>query len=160
MPYYMNCIRVLGHFKEVLHQGERACLLSMLAFIDVLPDACLVIFAMNFSIPSSNAATWRLPLHTLHVCHAADNLCLKIGDEFPDEKVLFMSDILCTAWHGTELGRVGKGDTVAIWGQGLVGLHTSRKCTAMHLFTQVPGSMLKKPPAPSGVIVGCSDKPA
>lgn len=30
----------------------------------------------------------------------------------------------------------------------------------MHLFTQVPGSMLKKPPAPSGVIVGCSDKPA
>ena len=61
---------------------------------------------------------WRLPLHTLHVCHAADNLCLKIGDEFPDEKVLFMSDILCTAWHGTELGRVGKGDTVAIWGQG------------------------------------------
>ncbi len=42
----------------------------------------------------------------------------------------------------------------------LVGLHTSRKCTAMQLFTQVPGSMLKKPPAPSGVIVGCSDKPA
>ena len=52
------------------------------------------------------------------VCHAADNLLLKIEDNFPDEKVLFLSDILCTAWHGTELGHVGKGDTVAIWGQG------------------------------------------
>jgi threonine dehydrogenase-like Zn-dependent dehydrogenase len=58
----------------------------------------------------------------------ADNLCLKIGDEFRDEKVLFMSDILCTAWHGTELGRVGKGDTVAIWGQGPVGLLTAKLC--------------------------------
>ncbi len=42
----------------------------------------------------------------------------------------------------------------------LVGLHASWKCTAMHLFT--PGTMFhaEKPPAPSGVIVGCSDKPA
>ena len=119
MPYGMNCMRVLVHFKDVVHKGSGACLLSTVdSLIHVLTDAALVCFAMTFSIPSSNAATWRLPLHTLHVCHAADNLCLKIGDKFPDEKVLFMSDILCTAWHGTELGRVGKGDTVAIWGQG------------------------------------------
>ena len=99
---------------------------------------------MEISIPSSNAATWRLPLHTLHVCHAADNLCLKIGDEFPDEKVLFMSDILCTAWHGTELGRVGKGDTVAIWGQG-PGRFACFLEVHSHAFVlhQVPCSLLK-----------------
>jgi threonine dehydrogenase-like Zn-dependent dehydrogenase len=38
--------------------------------------------------------------------------------ELPDDKVLFLSDILPTAWHGCELASVGKGDVVAIWGAG------------------------------------------
>ena len=33
-------------------------------------------------------------------------------------RYLFLSDILCTGWHATELGQVGKGDIVAIWGAG------------------------------------------
>jgi threonine dehydrogenase-like Zn-dependent dehydrogenase len=33
-------------------------------------------------------------------------------------RYLFLTDILPTAWHGTELSEVGKGDTVAIWGAG------------------------------------------
>jgi len=52
----------------------------------------------------------------------ADLNCLKIPEGVPDEKVLFLSDILCTGWHGNELGAVSAGQVVAIWGAGPVGL--------------------------------------
>jgi threonine dehydrogenase-like Zn-dependent dehydrogenase len=35
-----------------------------------------------------------------------------------DEVYVFLSDILPTAWHANELGQVGEGDRVAIWGAG------------------------------------------
>lgn len=48
---------------------------------------------------------------------AADNNTLKVPDAatLPDDKVLFLSDILPTAWHANELAEVGTGDNVAIW---------------------------------------------
>lgn len=49
---------------------------------------------------------------------AADRNCLKVPAELDDEHVILLSDILPTAWHANELGRVGKGDNVAIWGCG------------------------------------------
>jgi threonine dehydrogenase-like Zn-dependent dehydrogenase len=49
---------------------------------------------------------------------AANVNCLKIPDDVPDDKVVLLSDILPTAWHANELGGVGKGDRVAIWGAG------------------------------------------
>jgi len=52
----------------------------------------------------------------------ADNNLLKIPDSLPDEKALFLSDIVCTGWHANELGEVSKGQTVAVWGCGPVGL--------------------------------------
>jgi threonine dehydrogenase-like Zn-dependent dehydrogenase len=52
----------------------------------------------------------------------ADNTCLRIQSNLPDEKVLFLSDICCTGYHGTELGAVSPGQVVAIWGCGPVGL--------------------------------------
>jgi threonine dehydrogenase-like Zn-dependent dehydrogenase len=54
----------------------------------------------------------------------ADINCLKLPpqSELPDDKVLFLSDILPTAWHGNELASVGQGDVVAIWGSGPVGI--------------------------------------
>jgi len=52
----------------------------------------------------------------------ADNNTLKVPEHLPDEKVLFLSDIVSTGWHANELGKVGKGDVVAIWGCGPVGL--------------------------------------
>jgi threonine dehydrogenase-like Zn-dependent dehydrogenase len=36
----------------------------------------------------------------------------------PDDSVILLSDILPTAWHANELGEVGPGDRVAIWGAG------------------------------------------
>jgi len=52
----------------------------------------------------------------------ADNNCLVIPANIPDEKVLLLSDTMCTGWHGNELGGVTAGQTVAIWGAGPVGL--------------------------------------
>lgn len=52
----------------------------------------------------------------------ADVNLLKVPDNLSDQKVVLLSDILCTAWHSTELGGVGEGDTVGIWGCGPVGL--------------------------------------
>lgn len=35
-----------------------------------------------------------------------------------DLDVLFLTDILPTAWHANEMGEVHEGDVVAIWGAG------------------------------------------
>jgi len=52
----------------------------------------------------------------------ADTNCLKVPITVPDEKCLFLSDILCTSWHANELGQVSKDQVVAVWGCGPVGL--------------------------------------
>lgn len=52
----------------------------------------------------------------------ADINLLKVPVDMPEEKVILLSDILPTAWHANELGEVGKGDNVAIWGAGPVGI--------------------------------------
>ena len=55
----------------------------------------------------------------------ADVNCLVVPKEdsnLTDEKLLFLSDILCTSWFGTELADVKQNDVVAIWGAGPVGL--------------------------------------
>jgi len=43
-------------------------------------------------------------------------------DSIPDEKVLFLSDILPTGWMAAENCEIEPGDTVAVWGCGPVGL--------------------------------------
>jgi threonine dehydrogenase-like Zn-dependent dehydrogenase len=52
----------------------------------------------------------------------ADVGCLSVPDDLSDEQVLFLSDILPTAYMAAEQGGVHKGDVVAIWGAGPVGL--------------------------------------
>jgi threonine dehydrogenase-like Zn-dependent dehydrogenase len=47
---------------------------------------------------------------------------LKVPDSLSDEQVLFLSDILPTAYMAAEHCDIQKGDTVAIWGCGPVGL--------------------------------------
>jgi threonine dehydrogenase-like Zn-dependent dehydrogenase len=47
---------------------------------------------------------------------------LKVPESLSDEKVLFLSDIVCTGWQANELGNVSKGHIVAVWGCGAVGL--------------------------------------
>ena len=46
---------------------------------------------------------------------------IKVPDSLPDEKVLFLSDILPTGYMAAENAQIQPGDTVAVWGCGPVG---------------------------------------
>lgn len=58
----------------------------------------------------------------------ADFNCLKVTDRLSDEQVIFLSDVLCTGWHGCELAEVSPGQTVAVWGCGPIGLACMAWC--------------------------------
>jgi threonine dehydrogenase-like Zn-dependent dehydrogenase len=47
---------------------------------------------------------------------------IKIENDLPDEKVLFLSDIFPTAYMGAEMCDIRPGDVIAVWGAGSVGL--------------------------------------
>ncbi|KAL6874421.1 GroES-like protein [Trichoderma longibrachiatum] len=51
----------------------------------------------------------------------ADNNLLKIPDSVPDEKGLYLSDVLPTSYHAVTYTGVKEGDTVAVWGLGPIG---------------------------------------
>lgn len=46
---------------------------------------------------------------------------LPIPDDVPDEKALFLSDVIATSWHCVVDTGVKEGDVVAIWGGGPIG---------------------------------------
>jgi len=46
---------------------------------------------------------------------------LKLPDGVPDEKGLYLSDVICTSWNCVVDTGVNKGDVVAIWGAGPIG---------------------------------------
>jgi len=52
----------------------------------------------------------------------ADTNTLKLPSSLDDNHLLFLSDVMPTAWHANELGKVSAGDNIAIWGCGPVGL--------------------------------------
>ena len=56
----------------------------------------------------------------------ADATHIKVPEGIPDEKLLFLSDILPTGWHAAMQADIQPGDTVAIWGCGPVGQMTIR----------------------------------
>jgi len=45
---------------------------------------------------------------------------LKIPASVPDEKALYLSDVLATSWNCVVDTGVEKGDVVAIWGAGIL----------------------------------------
>ncbi|KAI8981287.1 GroES-like protein [Trametes punicea] len=47
---------------------------------------------------------------------------LPIPDNVPDEKALYLSDVLCTAYHCVMDTTVNPGDVVGVWGLGPIGL--------------------------------------
>lgn len=55
---------------------------------------------------------------------------LPLPDNVPDEKGLFLSDVLCTSWHCVVDTGVKEGDVVAIWGAGPIG----QMCTEFAFF--------------------------
>lgn len=74
---------------------------------------------LNGNIPGGQAEFMRVPY--------ADQTSFKIPDSnIPDEKMLFMSDIMPTAYWSVEHAGVKPGDTVIVLGSGPVGLLTQR----------------------------------
>lgn len=71
-------------------------------------------------VPGGQAEYVRVPY--------AEFNCLPIPDEIPDEKALYLSDIVPTAYFGTEMAEVTNGSIVGIWGLGPVGLLAARWC--------------------------------
>jgi len=61
----------------------------------------------------------------LRVQHADFN-AMKVNSDLPDERYLFLSDILPTAWQGVQYADVPDGGTLAVLGLGPVGQLASR----------------------------------
>ena len=70
------------------------------------------------SVPGGQAEYLRVP--------HADYGPIKVGSELPDERYLFLSDILPTAWQGVKYADVPDGGTLAVLGLGPVGQFASR----------------------------------
>ncbi|MDQ1573710.1 MAG: hypothetical protein QOH44_1269, partial [Actinomycetota bacterium] len=69
-------------------------------------------------VPGGQAELLRVPF--------ADYNAIKIGADGPDERYLFLSDILPTAWQGVEYANVPDGGTLVVFGLGPVGQFASR----------------------------------
>jgi threonine dehydrogenase-like Zn-dependent dehydrogenase len=70
------------------------------------------------SVPGGQAEFLRVP--------HADYGPVKVGSDLPDERYLFLSDILPTAWQGVEYADVAPGGTLAVFGLGPVGQFAAR----------------------------------
>lgn len=70
------------------------------------------------SVPGGQAELLRVPF--------ADFNAQKVGSELPDERYLFLSDILPTAWQGVEYAELPEGGTLGVIGLGPVGQFVAR----------------------------------
>ncbi|RKT36177.1 threonine dehydrogenase-like Zn-dependent dehydrogenase [Microbacterium sp. AG1240] len=69
-------------------------------------------------VPGGQAELLRVPL--------ADYNSVVVGGDLPDERYLFLSDILPTAWQGVQYAQVPDGGTLAVVGLGPVGQFVAR----------------------------------
>jgi threonine dehydrogenase-like Zn-dependent dehydrogenase len=70
------------------------------------------------SVPGGQAEYLRVP--------HADYGPIKVGDALPDQRYLYLSDILPTAWQGVNYANVPDGGTLAVFGLGPVGQFAAR----------------------------------
>jgi threonine dehydrogenase-like Zn-dependent dehydrogenase len=70
------------------------------------------------SVPGGQAEKLRVPF--------ADFNAIRVGTELPDDRYLFLSDILPTAWQGVQYADVPDGGTLTVLGLGPVGQFASR----------------------------------
>jgi len=69
-------------------------------------------------VPGGQAELLRVPL--------AEYNTVRVGSDLPDQRYLFLSDILPTAWQGVEYAQLPEGGTLAVLGLGPVGQFVSR----------------------------------
>lgn len=80
-------------------------------------------------VPGGQAEYLRIPY--------ADSTHIKVPDGPPDERFVYLSDVLPTAWQAVEYAAVPDGGTVAVLGLGPIGDMSSR--IAMHRGLRVVG---------------------
>jgi len=85
--------------------------------------------SMYGSVPGGQAEFLRVP--------QAQYGPIKVAADGPDERYLFLSDILPTAWQGVQYAAVPDGGTLAVFGLGPVGQFASR--IGRHLGYRVVG---------------------
>ncbi|PPG39050.1 zinc-dependent alcohol dehydrogenase [Rathayibacter sp. AY2B5] len=73
---------------------------------------------MYGQVPGGHAELLRVPL--------ADYNTIVVGTDLPDERYLFLSDIVPTAWQGVEYAQVPDGGTLVVFGLGPVGQFAAR----------------------------------
>ncbi|MCW4385239.1 alcohol dehydrogenase catalytic domain-containing protein [Salinibacterium sp. SYSU T00001] len=69
-------------------------------------------------VPGGQAEKLRVEL--------ADSNAIVVGRDLPDERYLYLTDILPTAWQGVEYAQVPEGGTVVVLGLGPVGQFAAR----------------------------------
>ena len=81
------------------------------------------------SVPGAQAEYLRVP--------HADFGPIKVGEDLPDHRYLFLSDVLPTAWQAVQYADVGEGDALAVFGLGPIGQMCAR--IGRHLGARVFG---------------------
>ena len=81
------------------------------------------------SVPGGQAQYLRVP--------HADFGPVKIGEDLPDHRYLFLSDVLPTAWQAVQYADVPEGGTLAVYGLGPIGQMAAR--IGLHLGARVFG---------------------
>lgn len=81
------------------------------------------------SVPGAQAQYLRVP-------HANFGP-IKVGEELPDHRYLFLSDVLPTAWQAVRYADVNEGDTLVVYGLGPIGQMCAR--IGVHLGARVFG---------------------
>ena len=81
-------------------------------------------------VPGGQAEYLRVPL--------ADYNHIRVGSELPDDRYLFLSDILPTAWQGVEYAAVPDGGTLVVMGLGPVGQFAARVGVRAPIVSAVP----------------------
>lgn len=137
---FMGIVEAVGPAVEGIQKGDR-----VLTAFDIACGQCSACHLKNFSgCDSTNPSLEQNVMYKDRTCGMfgyshltggweggqaeyvrvpfADVNCLKVPPELDDEHAILLTDILPTAWHANELGGVGKGDNVAIWGCGPVGI--------------------------------------
>ncbi|MHA7140002.1 zinc-dependent alcohol dehydrogenase [Arthrobacter sp. Sr33] len=101
------CVRGLQSQCETTQVREQGSGASLLGFSELYG-----------SVPGGQAEFLRVP--------HADYGSVKVGHELPDERYLYLSDILPTAWQGVKYADVPDGGTLAVFGLGPVGQFAAR----------------------------------
>lgn len=113
VPFNISC----GHCGMCLRDLQSQCATTQVK--EYGSGAALLGYSKLYGqVPGGQAEFLRVP--------HADYGLIRVGSELPDERYLFLSDILPTAWQGVRYADVPEGGSVAVLGLGPVGQFAAR----------------------------------